>query len=183
MDTPLREPTFLILTALAVEPMHGYGLISEVATLSDNRVSLRPGTLYGALDRLVDAGLVDVDREEVVDGRLRRYYRLSPPAMPRSAPKPSGYAATSRRPAPGWPSGLASPGRSPRAWLEGWHERSGAPLPAPAARVPHRLPEGPGRRDRRHVPGPGPAGPPLAATADVADLLRGGLRQRYAPPG
>ncbi|MEU7924592.1 helix-turn-helix transcriptional regulator [Micromonospora sp. NPDC049801] len=78
MDIPLREPTFLILTALAVEPMHGYGLIGEVAALSDNRVSLRPGTLYGALDRLVDAGLVDVDREEVVDGRLRRYYRLSP---------------------------------------------------------------------------------------------------------
>ncbi|MEV0156863.1 PadR family transcriptional regulator [Micromonospora sp. NPDC050686] len=78
MDTPLREPTYLILTALAGEPMHGYGLIGEVAALSDGRVSLRPGTLYGALDRLVDAGLVQVDREEVVDGRLRRYYRLSP---------------------------------------------------------------------------------------------------------
>ncbi|MDO3701704.1 helix-turn-helix transcriptional regulator [Micromonospora sp. C28SCA-DRY-2] len=78
MDTPLREPTFLILTALAGEPLHGYGLIREVAALSEGRVSLRPGTLYGALDRLVDAGLVEVDREEVVDGRLRRYYRLSP---------------------------------------------------------------------------------------------------------
>ena len=78
MDTPLREPTFLILTALAKEPMHGYGLIGEVAVLSDGRVSLRPGTLYGALDRLVDAGLVEVDREEVVKGRARRYYRLSP---------------------------------------------------------------------------------------------------------
>ncbi|SCE95141.1 Transcriptional regulator PadR-like family protein [Micromonospora viridifaciens] len=78
MDTPLREPTFLILTALASEPMHGYGLIGEVAALSENRVSLRPGTLYGALDRLTDAGLVHVDREELVDGRLRRYYRLSP---------------------------------------------------------------------------------------------------------
>ncbi|MEH0974457.1 PadR family transcriptional regulator [Micromonospora sp. CPCC 205546] len=78
MDTPLREPTFLILTALAGQPMHGYGLIREVTALSDGRVSLRPGTLYGALDRLVDADLVEVDREEVVDGRLRRYYRLSP---------------------------------------------------------------------------------------------------------
>ncbi|MEU4472968.1 helix-turn-helix transcriptional regulator [Micromonospora sp. NPDC023888] len=78
MDTPLREPTFLILTALAGEPLHGYGLIREVAGLSDERVNLRPGTLYGALDRLVDAGLVEVDREEIVDGRLRRYYRLSP---------------------------------------------------------------------------------------------------------
>ncbi|MET8361589.1 PadR family transcriptional regulator [Micromonospora sp. NPDC005171] len=78
MDTPLREPTFLILTALAGEPLHGYGIIGEVAALSQGRLSLRPGTLYGALDRLVDAGLVEVHQEEIVDGRLRRYYRLSP---------------------------------------------------------------------------------------------------------
>ncbi|MFI7549707.1 PadR family transcriptional regulator [Micromonospora sediminimaris] len=78
MDTPLREPTFLILTALAREPMHGYAIIGEVAALSDGRLALRPGTLYGALDRLTDAGLVELDREETVDGRLRRYYRLSP---------------------------------------------------------------------------------------------------------
>ncbi|WP_410809268.1 PadR family transcriptional regulator [Micromonospora sp. 067-2] len=77
METPVREPTFLILTALAEEPLHGYGLIAEVARLSDGRVSLRPGTLYGALDRLLDAGLVTVEREEVVDSRLRRYYRLT----------------------------------------------------------------------------------------------------------
>jgi DNA-binding PadR family transcriptional regulator len=77
VETPLREPTFMILAALAGEPLHGYGLITEVARLSDGRVSLRPGTLYGALDRLVDAGLVAVEREEVVDGRLRRYYRLA----------------------------------------------------------------------------------------------------------
>jgi DNA-binding PadR family transcriptional regulator len=77
VDTPLREPTFLILTALAGEPLHGYGLITEVAALSAGRVTLRPGTLYGALDRLSDDGLVTMDREEVVDGRLRRYYRLT----------------------------------------------------------------------------------------------------------
>ncbi|GIG90198.1 PadR family transcriptional regulator [Plantactinospora endophytica] len=74
---PLREPTFLILTALAPEPMHGYGIITEVAALSDGRLTLRPGTLYGALDRLTDEGLVEPDREEIVGGRLRRYYRLT----------------------------------------------------------------------------------------------------------
>jgi DNA-binding PadR family transcriptional regulator len=73
----LQEPTFLILAALAEAPMHGYGIIQEVTTLSDGRVTLRPGTLYGALDRLVEQGLVVADREEVVEGRLRRYYRLS----------------------------------------------------------------------------------------------------------
>jgi DNA-binding PadR family transcriptional regulator len=73
----VREPTFLILTALARGPLHGYGLITEVAALSDGQLTLRPGTLYGALDRLGDDGLVVLDREEVVDGRLRRYYRLT----------------------------------------------------------------------------------------------------------
>jgi DNA-binding PadR family transcriptional regulator len=73
----MQEPTFLILTALAAEPTHGYGVIRAVETLSGGEVVLRPGTLYGALDRLSDQGLVEVDREEAVDGRLRRYYRLT----------------------------------------------------------------------------------------------------------
>jgi DNA-binding PadR family transcriptional regulator len=77
MTSPLREPTFLILTALAGEPLHGYGVIQEVSRLSSGRVVLRPGTLYGALDRLTDQGLVAADREQIVDGRLRRYYRIT----------------------------------------------------------------------------------------------------------
>lgn len=77
MNGQLREPAFLILTALAGEPLHGYGIVTEVSKLSQGRVGLRPGTLYGALDRLRDEGLVASDREEVVDGRLRRYYRLT----------------------------------------------------------------------------------------------------------
>ena len=77
MTGALREPAFLILTALAREPLHGYGIITEVGQLSQGRVGLRPGTLYGALDRLREDGLVDFDHEEVVDGRLRRYYRLT----------------------------------------------------------------------------------------------------------
>jgi DNA-binding PadR family transcriptional regulator len=73
----MQEPTFLILTALAAEPSHGYGVIRAVDTLSQGEVVLRPGTLYGALERLTEQGLVEVDREEAVDGRLRRYYRLT----------------------------------------------------------------------------------------------------------
>ena len=75
--TVMREPTFLILTALAARPLHGYGVIKEGATLSDNRVDLQAGTLYAALDRLTAEGLVAVDREELVAGRRRRYYRLT----------------------------------------------------------------------------------------------------------
>lgn len=73
----MREATFLILTALVNQPRHGYGIIQEVGALSANRVVLLPGTLYTALDRLAVQGLVQRDREEVADGRLRRYYRLT----------------------------------------------------------------------------------------------------------
>jgi DNA-binding PadR family transcriptional regulator len=73
----MQEPTFLILTALVSGPLHGYGVIQEVSGLSGGDVVLRPGTLYGALDRLAEQGLITVDREEAVDGRLRRYYRLT----------------------------------------------------------------------------------------------------------
>ena len=73
----MQEPTFLILTALAAEPTHGYGVIRAVEQLSQGQVVLRPGTLYGALDRLAEQGLVEIDREEAVDGRFRRYYRLT----------------------------------------------------------------------------------------------------------
>jgi DNA-binding PadR family transcriptional regulator len=74
----MQEATFLILTALADRCQHGYGIITEVTQISGGRVRLRAGTLYTALDRLRADGLVAVDREEVVEGRLRRYYRLTP---------------------------------------------------------------------------------------------------------
>ncbi|MEV4248669.1 helix-turn-helix transcriptional regulator [Streptosporangium canum] len=76
-ERSMQEPTFLILTALAAGPQHGYGVINDVREISDGRVRLRAGTLYAALDRLQSEGLVAADREEVVDGRLRRYYRLT----------------------------------------------------------------------------------------------------------
>jgi DNA-binding PadR family transcriptional regulator len=77
MGDALREPTFLILAALAPQPLHGYAIIGEVGALSGGRLELRPGTLYGALDRLAAEGMLETDREEVIEGRLRRYYRLT----------------------------------------------------------------------------------------------------------
>jgi DNA-binding PadR family transcriptional regulator len=76
-DVPMREPTFLVLTALAATPQHGYAVIEDVAKMTDGRVRLRAGTLYAALDRLRTDGLIEIDREEVVQSRLRRYYRLT----------------------------------------------------------------------------------------------------------
>ena len=74
----MQEATFLILTALAAGSQHGYGIITDVQEISGGRVRLRAGTLYTALDRLRGDGLIGVDREEIVENRLRRYYVLTP---------------------------------------------------------------------------------------------------------
>jgi DNA-binding PadR family transcriptional regulator len=73
----MQEPTFLILTVLAAGPQHGYGIMTDVEQISEGRVRLRAGTLYAALDRLRDEGLIEADREEIVDTRLRRYYKIT----------------------------------------------------------------------------------------------------------
>ncbi|MGH3199195.1 MAG: PadR family transcriptional regulator [Streptosporangiaceae bacterium] len=51
--------------------------MTDVARISDGRVRLRAGTLYAALDRLKADGLLTSGKDEVVDGRLRRYYRIT----------------------------------------------------------------------------------------------------------
>lgn len=73
----MQEPSFLILTVLAAGAQHGYAIMTEIEDISEGQVRLRAGTLYGALDRLREEGLVDVDRTEVVDSRLRRYYAIT----------------------------------------------------------------------------------------------------------
>ena len=81
----MQEATFLILTALAGGPQHGYGIIADVEQISQRRVRLKAGTLYAALDRLCADGQIELDREEIVDSRLRRYYRLTPGGAERLA--------------------------------------------------------------------------------------------------
>lgn len=73
----MTEQAFYVLTALVDEPRHGYGIVGEVDELSEGRLRLKVGTLYGVLDRLVADELVEPDHEEVVSGRLRRYYRIT----------------------------------------------------------------------------------------------------------
>jgi DNA-binding PadR family transcriptional regulator len=82
---PMQEPTFLILTSLAAGPQHGYGIMTDVAQISEGSVRLRAGTLYAALDRLSTDRLLEFDHEGVVDTRLRRYYRLTPAGRARLA--------------------------------------------------------------------------------------------------
>ena len=92
---PLQEPTFLLLTALAKGPQHGYGIMTDVERISGGRVKLRAGTLYAALDRVVAEGLVEADREEVV-GRPAAPLLPAHPARRRPARRRSRAAAPKR---------------------------------------------------------------------------------------
>ncbi len=78
----LTRCEFHILLALADVQRHGYGIMQEVVGRSDGRVRLGPGTLYGAIKRLLAAGLIEESAERPAAGRddprRRRYYRLTP---------------------------------------------------------------------------------------------------------
>jgi PadR family transcriptional regulator, regulatory protein PadR len=73
----MTEQTYFVMAALLDEALHGHAIIKRVVDLSEGRVTLAVGTLYGALDRLAETGLIAVDREEVVSGRPRRYFRIT----------------------------------------------------------------------------------------------------------
>lgn len=93
----MTEQAYLVLLALADAPRHGYGIVQEVRALSDGAVRLGAGTLYGVLDRLSAAGQVAPDREEVVDGRLRRYYRITESGSTAAVAETERLAALARR--------------------------------------------------------------------------------------
>jgi DNA-binding PadR family transcriptional regulator len=73
---PLSEPVLLILTSLAHEPRHGYALIKDIESLSDGRVRLSTGTLYGAIRRLVEAGWIEPFEQEDTS-RDKQAYKLT----------------------------------------------------------------------------------------------------------
>lgn len=77
---PLPPATFHILLALADGELHGYAIMKGVTARSEGTVRLGPGTLYGALKRLLEAGLVEERGERADPDRgdeRRRYYRLT----------------------------------------------------------------------------------------------------------
>jgi DNA-binding PadR family transcriptional regulator len=75
--TRWKESAYLLLTALAERENHGYALAQRVTQLSEGHVTVGPGTLYGTLDRLQAAELIELVRDEVVDGRNRRIYAIT----------------------------------------------------------------------------------------------------------
>jgi DNA-binding PadR family transcriptional regulator len=74
---PLTPVAFEILLALAEGERHGYEIMIEIERRSAGRISPNPGTLYRALDRLVQEGLL-TSAVRAVDGESRRLFALSP---------------------------------------------------------------------------------------------------------
>ena len=77
---PLTPTVFHVLVALAEGPRHGYAVAREVEQLTEGRVVMGPGTLYGSLQRMQDSGLI-TEAENPGDGGQhagrRRYYRMT----------------------------------------------------------------------------------------------------------
>jgi DNA-binding PadR family transcriptional regulator len=77
---PLTPAVFHILLALVDGEKHGYAIMREVEKTTDGRMALGPGTLYGAIKRLLKAGLIvetDERPDPALDDSRRRYYQLT----------------------------------------------------------------------------------------------------------
>ena len=77
---PLPTAVFHILVALADRDRHGYGIMQDVSSRTDGRVTLSPGTLYSSIRRMLDQGLIE-ELDESPDPKSqderRRYYRVT----------------------------------------------------------------------------------------------------------
>lgn len=76
--SPLTPTVFHVLLALAGQDRHGYAILKEVERMTDGAFRMQAGTLYGTLQRLLDADLVEeVTPKRPRDDSRRRYYRLT----------------------------------------------------------------------------------------------------------
>lgn len=78
---PLTPTVFHALVALAGGPRHGYAVAQEVEELTEGRIVMGPGTLYGSLQRMQEAGLIEETAnpgDEGLHADRRRYYKMTP---------------------------------------------------------------------------------------------------------
>lgn len=79
-DLPLAPQTYHVLLALGDETLHGYGIIQSFEELTGGAETLLPGSLYAALGRMVQDGVIEEaspPRHESSNGPARRYYRMT----------------------------------------------------------------------------------------------------------
>ena len=67
----------LILKALSLEPMHGWGITHRIGQITSNVLQVNPGSLYPALERLQDRGWIGAEWGTTDAGRKAKYYRLT----------------------------------------------------------------------------------------------------------
>lgn len=86
LDRPLQPLEMLVLSVLHDAPLHGYGLVREIAERTGGAVAVRPGNLYRVLDRLVDADLVAESEPSTEPSRgaeRTRYFSITDPGRAR----------------------------------------------------------------------------------------------------
>jgi DNA-binding PadR family transcriptional regulator len=79
-NAPLTPAVLHILLALSADDRHGYGIMKQVEADSQGKVKMGPGTLYGSLGRMLDAGLIRESDKKVdpdLDDERRVYYRIT----------------------------------------------------------------------------------------------------------
>ena len=79
-NAPLTPAVLHILLALATEERHGYGIMKQVDEDSQGKVTMGPGTLYGSLKRMMEAGLINESDKKVdpkMDDERRVYYKIT----------------------------------------------------------------------------------------------------------
>ncbi len=79
-DRPLTPAVLHILLALAIRECHGYGIMKQVESDSQGKVTMGPGTLYGSVRRMIDAGLIresDKKVDPTMDDERRVYYEIT----------------------------------------------------------------------------------------------------------
>ena len=67
----------LVLKTLALEPMHGWGIAQRIQQLSEEALSVGQGSVYPALVRLQNRGLIDNEWGTSENNRRARYYRIT----------------------------------------------------------------------------------------------------------
>jgi DNA-binding PadR family transcriptional regulator len=80
INTPLTPAVLHILLALSTKERHGYGIMKQVEQDSQGRVNMGPGTLYGSLSRMIEAGLIresDKKNDPEMDDERRVYYKIT----------------------------------------------------------------------------------------------------------
>lgn len=79
-SAPLTPAVLHILLALSTQERHGYGIMKQVESDSQGKVKMGPGTLYGSLGRMIDAGLIcesDKKADPKMDDERRVYYKIA----------------------------------------------------------------------------------------------------------